>query len=686
VADLAALQRDPDFLKLSPQEQQQLLAAMQPARVPDLPGLQQDPDFQALPGPQQQQVWEQVQQGVPPGQRSINPYTPPGVPSIAEESAEEGITKPSTMIPMLMGGAGVKAVQATVPKAWQWLTRPVAEGLSQTAGWFTGRTAETGQVPSARETLTEAALTTATGGLLEVPAAARQALRWSKGGQAILGADEATTAAKTAYETARMEAEALSQAANKEVYDLALRKARAAQAKYQQQLTHRQEVIAAQRETYDDAVRSTQESQYQTAREGVLAEQQAGATRQQQYQQGVSGQQQALTQARAIPGAYTPDTPSSVLYEKFSDAARDATVDLAPARAALAEVRASRGVLPDGTVRPLPQAVESIAANLERATGETSIQTIRDELRRLGPLTRSSDSTVRGAAKQLYGIYADVLEASPVANDLLRQANATFRREMAVQDLSEWLRPGHGVVRIDQQGRETINVGALLTRLDKQVGDDALFRGSFAPDELQRLRQDFGGLAGTPTMPRGGPPAAPTPVHLPGAMPDLPSGLQQPPREPAMPQPPRLEALPGAAGAGRVVPMLGEVPDAVTPRALIGERPAFRPVGSLGELGGLEYAATQVGIPPGVITAVKTGTAAIGQGRHALAYAVTSERLRPLVLAALKPDGTLDPRVYGLIVAALTPAEKQALGQDTPPPREGVQSWFAPGGVARSTD
>lgn len=97
-----------------------------------------------------------------------------------EPPLEEGITKPSTMIPLLMPGAGLTLASPLLTRAApfvQRLARPVAEGVSQTAGWTAGRTAETGQVPSPGEIGTEAALTIATGGVVEIPGAVRDATR-----------------------------------------------------------------------------------------------------------------------------------------------------------------------------------------------------------------------------------------------------------------------------------------------------------------------------------------------------------------------------------------------------------------------------------------------------------------------------------------------------------------------------
>ena len=114
-------------------------------------------------------------------------------PAPTEAPVTEGITAPSTMIPLLMPGAGIKAAApllAKVPRAVGHLGRPAAEGLSQTAGWTAGRTAETGQLPSAGDIGTEAAMNIATGGVVELPSALRDAknaaLRATPGAQILL--------------------------------------------------------------------------------------------------------------------------------------------------------------------------------------------------------------------------------------------------------------------------------------------------------------------------------------------------------------------------------------------------------------------------------------------------------------------------------------------------------------------
>jgi hypothetical protein len=97
------------------------------------------------------------------------------------------------MIPLLMPGAGLKLAAGPIkalPSLLQRGARPVVEGLSQTAGWTAGRTAETGEVPSPGEIGKEAAWNVATGGLVEIPSALRDAknavLRSTPGAQILL--------------------------------------------------------------------------------------------------------------------------------------------------------------------------------------------------------------------------------------------------------------------------------------------------------------------------------------------------------------------------------------------------------------------------------------------------------------------------------------------------------------------
>jgi hypothetical protein len=612
-------QRFHEFRKLKPELQAEFLRSEEPPS--DLVVDIEKPSPTAPRTPEERQArireelaaWEK-QAGRP--WREGDPRLPSearlGVPD--EAPLEEGFTRPSTLLPLVTGGMGARLAGRLLPEAGALVTRgarATSEGVSQALGWGTGRTIETGQVPSPGEFGREAAIATAFGGAIEtLSAGTRAVLRRSRAGKAIAAADEATETAQRQWQQEVQTAQQARQQGQAELYDRALEKATQASRESQAARLRRDDIIAANQQEYDWAVRS---------------------------------QGEALQRARQVPGNYRPETPSWVLYEKFGDAAKDAAVDLAPARGALAEVRASRGVLPDGTARPFPSQVESIATNLEKATGETSVQTIRNELRRLGPLTRSPNGDIRGPAKQLYGLYADAMEASPVANDLLRQANATFRKEMALQDVQEWLKPGHGIVRIDNQGRETINAGALMTRLEKHIGDDTFFAKSFTPDELQAMRRDTGRLAGTPSMP------------------------QTPPRVPREVSPPDLEFLPGGAGAMRRPPEIPAQPDAVRPTV---ERPRIFPRGSewsqqAGKWGGLLYVLDQIGVSPKTVAALKVATVTQQQASWLLAKALLTPRLRPLLEAGMAGGGQMHPGTYKAVMAALSASERKQMERET---------------------
>lgn len=119
-----------------------------------------------------------------------------------EAPVTEGITKPSTMIPLLMGlHPGLRAVPEAIQQGGIWAeraARPIIQGLGQTLGWGTGKTIEEGQVPSAGEVAKEVVLNIGTGAAVEVPGAIKQAwqglLRTTLGGQKLLNQQSVKTA------------------------------------------------------------------------------------------------------------------------------------------------------------------------------------------------------------------------------------------------------------------------------------------------------------------------------------------------------------------------------------------------------------------------------------------------------------------------------------------------------------
>lgn len=331
---------------------------------------------------------------------------------------------------------------------------------------------------------------------------------------------------------------------------------------------------------------------------------------------GVIGQQEgAITAARHVAGKYAPDVPSWVLYDKFGQAAKNATVDMAPVQTAAKNILGSRPVLPSGQQAMLPAPVQKLYDEALQSMGSVDVSTIQKQLKLLGPLTRSPNGDIRGAAKQLYGAYTDALEQAAaqapdtaLARDLLLQANQNFRTEMQLADVAGWLKPGSGIVRVGAGGREQINVGALLTKFEKEMQPGSFRANSFTPEELTGLREDFYRLAGTPNMPSNAP----------------------------------------------------AVGQAVEPQ--LGPRPSLVPTGhgilmGAGVGGGLGSAvgAPAVGAGAGMGLAVAAPIAK--NASYLLAKGLLTPELRPLVIKAMA-GGQIDPRIYGVLSAALQ--EKQA--------------------------
>ena len=108
---------------------------------------------------------------------------------------------------------------------------------------------------------------------------------------------------------------------------------------------------------------------------------------------------------------------------------------------------------------------------------------------------------------------------------------------------------------------------------------------------------------------------------------------------------------------------------------------------TLGQLGGLEYLASTVGIPPGVTTAVKTIIPGTQQARWLFAHGLMDARRRQMMQAAINGEGILNPQFYSVMLASLSPAERKAFERETGGvATNGQASRAAPGGAARQTD
>lgn len=147
--------------------------------------------FQALPEAEQQALVK----GLTPAKDPSAGYRPPGVPSVQQETLEEGITAPSTLVPLAMGAVSVPAA-AALPMAARAVTRPVVEGGMQAMGELGGQYMETGKVPSLGDVTSSILMNMLpSAGEEAVRGALRTGARASRGGQ-VIQADEAAQRAR----------------------------------------------------------------------------------------------------------------------------------------------------------------------------------------------------------------------------------------------------------------------------------------------------------------------------------------------------------------------------------------------------------------------------------------------------------------------------------------------------------
>jgi hypothetical protein len=129
------------------------------------------------------------------------PVTPPGMPSVEEETLQEGITKPSTLLPLAMGAVSIPATPAIaalpgMSRVSPIITRPLVEGGMQAMGELTGQTMETGKPPTIGDVVKSTALNILPSAAEEaVRGVSRNVMRNLPGGQRIRF-DEAATQAR----------------------------------------------------------------------------------------------------------------------------------------------------------------------------------------------------------------------------------------------------------------------------------------------------------------------------------------------------------------------------------------------------------------------------------------------------------------------------------------------------------
>lgn len=454
----------------------------------------------------------------------------------------------------------------------------------------------------------------------------RGLVKRSRGWKAVTAADEANVAAQQAYQEgvesasvktkAQTEAAVTSQQARETVYQarhgerraLAETRHQAAEARKAQQVTARQA----------EAVQLAQTQTQTQARE--YAEQVS------RYDAAVSSQAQAVGQAKAIPPRYAPETPAHVLYKKVAEIAPEAPVTLARTQEVAAELQDVLGQVPSLQ----PSRMQALLTDLRAARSTQSVKEVQRYFSDLGALTRSNDSATRRTAKQLYGALHDDLAESAsrlpeteAARDLLLQANATFRREMATRDLS-------GVVRraitVGDDGIPRLAPGRVLTQFDRLVEGDKFFAGSFTPDELAAVRSDLAGLTTAQKIPTR-PGAQPQPVPPKPVEPFTPTPFQ-PPASPAR-RAPYSSWKPDVAAPKPPEPVLPKL----TPREHGVVRSILRSVG-------MTEAVLSAGLGPA--SKVALAFEAKDKMGDALSQLIMNPRLRPHVQKILHLDGSIN--------------------------------------------
>jgi hypothetical protein len=248
----------------------------------------------------------------------------------------------------------------------------------------------------------------------------------------------------------------------------------------------------------------------------------AGATYTRQmddYGNATAAHTTAANRAGSVITQAQPLTPSWVLYQKVRDSAPEALVDFAPVGQTAKELASAPGA------EYLPPRVAERLTRLHTGDPTGTVASAHDELKFWGPLTNSKNGTIRGTAKQVYGAVQDTLEqgadempATAGVVDLLRDARGAFRKEKALEDVQRIVQAAG---KTGDDGVFRYRPGHVVTQIDKLTTQDPLFRGSFAPGELEAMRADYMDLTGLPKVPSTRPtltdvgPAPVTPVPRP---------------------------------------------------------------------------------------------------------------------------------------------------------------------------
>ncbi len=403
------------------------------------------------------------------------------------------------------------------------LVRPLVTGLGTEAGYKLSQ--GTGNAPGhVRDVGLPDLLNVTLPGTLDALAAGGRTLGGAtRAGRALRAAETETAARQAAYET-EVAAHA---SATQDALGLAQR-------------THADRLAEA------EALQADKVTADLTAHQHAKAEAAATYTRQMDdYGNASTAHQTAATKAGQVTTAAPPLTPSWVLYQKVRDAAPEALVDFAPVAQTAKDLASAQGA------EYLPPRVAERLARLHTGDPTGTVASAHEELKFWGPLTNSKNGSIRGTAKQVYGALQDTLEqgasempATAGAVDLLRDARGAFRKEKAVEDIQRVVRASG---KTGDDGVFRYRPGNVVTQLDKLIATDPLFKGSFAPGELDALRADFMDLTGIPKVATTRPvltdvgpaPVTPVPRRLESLRATQPSDLPLPgvPERPALPVP-----------------------------------------------------------------------------------------------------------------------------------------------------
>src|SRR5713101_2880379 len=550
-------------------------------------------------------------------------------PHIAKMGAALGINLAGTM-------AGGAVGAATGPFA------PAAIPLGATAGSYAARQLNTRlglEEPGLGGDVMALAGPWVGSGVKGLKDVGKWAIRQTPAGKAMQTAQEATTTAERSYleslqspfVTGEMEV------SRRDTLN-AIQKAQTAHAERvrEAQAVYTEAVATARRET----AQATQEAQqawatkhmerYSAALDKAQEAQAAYRRATQDYRGAIAAQHTAVARARGIPGTFAPSEDYQTLYADFATEFGPRPATMTDGRAAAARVLSQLGGHFESLQNGRMQAIATEMLSKDTAT----VTEVHQYLKDLGPLTRSTNSTVRGAAKQLYAGLQDSLETVAGAPDALRKANWAARREFALDDLERVIRRA---VHTGNDGLPRLSAGTLVDRGRVLGEENPLFRGSFTREEWDRLMGNLAALTGQPTIPK--PPVQPGPIRVadPGPLPGE-----------VAPKPVTAKVVEPFAWPERHPPSGGRPP---SPAELL--MPKRAPWGRWAAEVALPAAELAMQGHVGPWGVVGSAAAMVDATAYGVSKLLLQPHMQPLLRRLIQPSGHIDPRALALFNAAV---------------------------------